>query len=91
VAKRERHAAAEKLLDELAEDDPGLLQDLCVRAIGRSGIAKAVADELELRGVPAGARVIEIDQARRSLHETDDLLRRIREATIRQVRERPLD
>ena len=51
--------------------------------LGREGLAEEVLRLLEERGVPSGAWLVDIAQARTALREADTLLRRLEEAIVR--------
>jgi hypothetical protein len=51
--------------------------------LGREGLAEEVMRLLEERGVPSGAWLVDIAQARTALREADALLRRLEEAIVR--------
>ena len=61
-----------------------------VGATARS-LADELADELEQRGVPPGAWLLDIARTRRALQEADTLLRRLEDAVIRGASSAPLD
>lgn len=54
-------------------------------------LAAEIADELEQRGLPPGAWLVDIGRVRQSLQEADALLRRMEAAIIRAARSSPLD
>lgn len=56
-----------------------------------SELAAEIIRELEHRGVPAGAWLIDIGRVRQSLREADTLLRRLEDAIIRSSSASPLD
>jgi hypothetical protein len=51
--------------------------------IRREGLAEEIMRLLEERGVPSGAWLVDIAQARTALREADALLRRLEEAIVR--------
>jgi hypothetical protein len=51
--------------------------------LGREGLAEEIIKLLEERGVPSGAWLVDIGQARTALREADALLRRLEEAIVR--------
>jgi hypothetical protein len=51
--------------------------------LGRDGLAEEIMRLLEERGVPSGAWLVDIAQARSALREADALLRRLEEAIVR--------
>ena len=51
--------------------------------IRREGLAEEIMRLLEQRGVPSGAWLVDIAQARSALREADALLRRLEEAIVR--------
>jgi hypothetical protein len=52
-------------------------------ADAREGLAEEILRLLEERGVPSGAWLVDIAQARTALREADALLRRLEEAIVR--------
>ena len=61
------------------------------RAGNRSELADEIVQTLEERGLPPGAWLMDVARVRRSLHEADDLLRRLEDAIIRAAETAPLD
>ena len=57
----------------------------------RSELADEVVQALDERGLPPGAWLMDVACVRRSLHEADDLLRRLEDAIIRAAETAPLD
>ena len=51
--------------------------------LAREGLAEEIMRLLEERGVPSGAWLVDIAQARSALREADALLRRLEEAIVR--------
>jgi hypothetical protein len=51
--------------------------------LGREGLAEEIMRLLEERGVPSGAWLVDIAQARTALREADALLRRLEDALVR--------
>ena len=51
--------------------------------LGREGLAEEILRLLEERGVPSGAWLVDIAQARTALREADALLRRLEDAIVR--------
>ena len=51
--------------------------------LGREGLAEEIMRRLEERGVPSGAWLVDIAQARTALREADALLRRLEDAIVR--------
>ena len=51
--------------------------------LAREGLAEEILRLLEERGVPSGAWLVDIAQARTALREADALLRRLEEAIVR--------
>jgi hypothetical protein len=56
-----------------------------------SELAAEIVRELEERGVPSGAWLVDIARVRQSLREADTLLRRLEDAIIRSSSAGPLD
>jgi hypothetical protein len=57
--------------------------------IGREGLAQEIMRLLEERGVPSGAWLVDIAQARTALREADALLRRLEDAIVRAAAAEP--
>ena len=55
-----------------------------------SELADGIVRTLEERGLPPGAWLMDVARVRRSLHEADDLLRRLEDAIIRAAETAPL-
>jgi hypothetical protein len=55
----------------------------------REQLAREVIEQLRVQGVPEGAWLLDIEEVRRSLHEADELLRRLKEAIIRAASSAP--
>jgi hypothetical protein len=51
--------------------------------VHREGLAEEILRLLEERGVPSGAWLVDIAQARSALREADALLRRLEDAIVR--------
>jgi hypothetical protein len=51
--------------------------------VRREGLAEEILRLLEERGVPSGAWLVDIAQARSALREADALLRRLEDAIVR--------
>jgi hypothetical protein len=64
---------ASEVASRSAEDAP----------LRRDGLAEEILRLLEERGVPSGAWLVDIAQARTALREADALLRRLEEAIVR--------
>jgi hypothetical protein len=61
------------------------------RTGNRSELADEIVQAFEERGLPPGAWLMDVARVRRSLHEADDLLRRLEDAIIRAAETAPLD
>jgi hypothetical protein len=68
-------------LDSTSVEQPTMpAEDAPVR---REGLAEEILRLLEERGVPSGAWLVDIAQARSALREADALLRRLEDAIVR--------
>ncbi len=57
--------------------------------IHREALAAEILHELEERGLPSGAWLVDIGRVRQALHDADDLLRRLEQAIIRSASSSP--
>jgi len=60
-------------------------------AAERSELVEEIVGELQARGVPSGAWLLDVAKVRQSLREADDLMRRLEDAIIRSAAAAPLD
>lgn len=60
-------------------------------AADRSELVEEIVSELETRGVPSGAWLLDLAKVRQSLREADNLMRRLEDAIIRSSAAAPLD
>jgi hypothetical protein len=60
-------------------------------AADRSELIEEIVNELQTRGVPSGAWLLDIAKVRQSLREADNLMRRLEDAIIRSSATAPLD
>lgn len=57
----------------------------------RSELIEEIVSELQTRGLPSGAWLLDIAKVRQSLREADNLMRRLEDAIIRSSAAAPLD
>jgi hypothetical protein len=60
-------------------------------AAERSELVEEIVSELQARGVPSGAWLLDVAKVRQSLREADNLMRRLEDAIIRSSASAPLD
>jgi hypothetical protein len=60
-------------------------------AAERSELIEEIVNELQTRGIPSGAWLLDIAKVRQSLREADNLMRRLEDAIIRSSTAAPLD
>jgi hypothetical protein len=60
-------------------------------AADRSELVEEIVSELQTRGVPSGAWLLDLAKVRQSLREADNLMRRLEDAIIRSSAAAPLD
>jgi hypothetical protein len=79
---------------QIRSDRPAPTADAVARPaadapLGREGLAEEIMRLLEERGVPSGAWLVDIAQARSALRDADALLRRLEEAIVRAAASEP--
>lgn len=60
-------------------------------AAERSELIEEIVNELQTRGIPSGAWLLDVAKVRQSLREADNLMRRLEDAIIRSSAAAPLD
>jgi hypothetical protein len=60
-------------------------------AAERSELVEELLSELQTRGIPSGAWLLDVAKVRQSLREADNLMRRLEDAIIRSSANAPLD